>query len=100
MKTEYLGKVPLPKSRLGRTFVGWGLIVGGILGFLPVLGFWMLPLGLAVLSVDSPRVRKQRRKITVWWLRKWRARAERRAARRAARKGLPPPSNGGTPSAS
>ena len=23
------------------------LIIGGLLGFLPVLGFWMLPLGLA-----------------------------------------------------
>lgn len=31
-----------------------GLIVGGILGFLPILGFWMLPLGLALLAIDLP----------------------------------------------
>ena len=31
-----------------------GLLVGGILGFLPILGFWMLPLGLALLAIDLP----------------------------------------------
>ena len=31
-----------------------GLIVGGIFGFLPILGFWMLPLGLALLAIDLP----------------------------------------------
>ena len=38
---------------------------GGLLGFLPVLGFWMIPLGFLVLSVDLPAVRRWRRKITV-----------------------------------
>jgi hypothetical protein len=38
-----------------------------MLGFLPVLGFWMLPLGLALLSVDLPSVRRRRRKLSVWW---------------------------------
>ncbi|WP_420558554.1 hypothetical protein [Roseovarius sp.] len=28
------------------------LIIGGIFGFLPVLGFWMIPLGVAVASLD------------------------------------------------
>jgi len=28
------------------------LIIGGILGFLPVLGFWMIPLGLLMLAPD------------------------------------------------
>ncbi len=28
------------------------LIVGGVFGFLPVLGFWMIPLGVAVLAMD------------------------------------------------
>ena len=31
-----------------------GLIVGGVLGFLPVLGFWMLPLGFALFAIDLP----------------------------------------------
>ena len=34
------------------------LIVGGLLGFLPVLGFWMLPLGLALLSLDVAMLRR------------------------------------------
>jgi hypothetical protein len=30
------------------------LIVGGVVGFLPVLGFWMIPLGLLLLAQDVP----------------------------------------------
>jgi hypothetical protein len=32
-----------------------------------VLGFWMIPLGLLVLSVDIPIVRRRRRQLAVWW---------------------------------
>lgn len=32
-------------------------VLGGVLGFLPVLGFWMLPLGLLLLAIDLPRLR-------------------------------------------
>jgi hypothetical protein len=33
------------------------LMAGGFVGFLPVLGFWMLPLGLALLALDLPFMR-------------------------------------------
>lgn len=33
------------------------LIAGGIFSFLPVLGIWMLPLGLLLLAVDLPILR-------------------------------------------
>ncbi|MCW1932060.1 tryptophan synthase subunit beta [Pararhodobacter zhoushanensis] len=33
------------------------LILGGFLGFLPVLGVWMLPVGLLLLAVDLPLLR-------------------------------------------
>lgn len=33
------------------------LIVGGFVGFLPVLGFWMIPLGLLLLAIDLPLLR-------------------------------------------
>jgi hypothetical protein len=46
------------------------LVGGGLLGFLPVLGFWMIPLGFLVLSVDLPVVRRWRRQMTVWWYRR------------------------------
>lgn len=35
-----------------RLIAGLLLIVGGVLGFLPVLGFWMFPLGIAVAALD------------------------------------------------
>ncbi len=36
----------------GRALVGLLLIIGGLFGFLPVLGFWMGPLRVAVLAMD------------------------------------------------
>ena len=57
----------LPKSKPLRIGLGIVLIGCGLLGFLPVLGFWMIPLGLLVLSVDLPVVRRWRRQLTVWW---------------------------------
>lgn len=63
----------LPASRPLRMAIGVLLIVGGILGFLPILGFWMVPLGLLILSVDSHFVRRFRRRSEVKWGR-WRAR--------------------------
>ncbi|WP_425091224.1 hypothetical protein [Tropicimonas sp. S265A] len=35
-----------------RWLVGVLLMLGGVLGFLPILGFWMIPLGLAVAALD------------------------------------------------
>lgn len=60
-------RMKLPESRWLRTVIGVLLVCGGILGFLPVLGFWMIPLGLLVLSHDSHFVRRQLRRLAVWW---------------------------------
>jgi hypothetical protein len=48
-----------------RVALGLAMVIGGFLGFLPVLGFWMLPLGLLILSIDFPPVRRFRRAMTV-----------------------------------
>nr|WP_210308972.1 hypothetical protein [Ochrobactrum sp. CM-21-5] len=61
----------MPQSVVMRRMLGGTLIAGGALGFLPVLGFWMVPLGLIVLSHDSHRVRRWRRKSEVHIWRKW-----------------------------
>ncbi len=53
--------------RILRVIIGILLVLGGILGFLPILGFWMIPLGLMVLSYDLPIVRRWRRRLEVWW---------------------------------
>lgn len=61
------------------------LIVGGVVSFLPVLGIWMLPLGLLLLAVDLPflrgpisalviRARLAVRRLARRW-RKWRKRS-------------------------
>lgn len=60
-------KFHLPGSSTVRRVMGVGLVAGGVLGFLPVLGFWMVPLGVAILSVDNAPLRKVRRKAEVWW---------------------------------
>jgi len=63
--------INLPRSRLVRIALGTLLVIGGLLGFLPILGFWMIPLGLAVLSVDIAAVRRLRRRSEVAILRWW-----------------------------
>ena len=47
--------------------LGVALILGGVLGFLPILGLWMLPLGLIVLSTDFAQVRRLRRRLDLWF---------------------------------
>jgi hypothetical protein len=42
------------------------LIGGGMLAFLPVLGVWMIPLGLALLAEDVPALRSSRAKVLDW----------------------------------
>jgi hypothetical protein len=64
--------IPLPKSRLLRIAMGILLILFGIFGFLPVLGFWMIPLGIVVLSADVPMARRLRRRVAVAWGRRTR----------------------------
>ena len=63
----------LPRSRAARIAIGVLLVLCGLLGFLPILGFWMIPVGLAVLAVDIPAIRRFTRKMTVavgrWWKR-------------------------------
>ena len=66
----------LPRWRPARIVLGILLILGGLVGFLPIVGFWMIPLGLAVLAVDIPPLRRFRRRLLV--------RYEKRRRRRAA----------------
>jgi hypothetical protein len=67
-----------PKWKWLRPPAGVLLIVGGALGFLPVLGFWMIPLGVGVLAVDFPAAKR----AEIWMANKWSgARARYRAWR-------------------
>ena len=46
-----------------RSVIGLLFMVGGVFGFLPILGFWMLPLGVAFVALDLPFTRH---KIEDW----------------------------------
>jgi len=39
-----------------RSLVGLVLVALGVVGFLPIVGFWMIPLGLALIWVDVLQV--------------------------------------------
>ncbi len=60
----------LPQSRALRIMIGCLLIFFGFLGFLPILGFWMIPLGLWILSQEFGWLRRVRRRFGLWWARR------------------------------
>lgn len=53
--------------RVVRILLGAVLVVGGIFGILPVLGFWMIPLGLVVMFFDVPWVKARWLAFRNWW---------------------------------
>lgn len=50
-----------------RILLGLALIVGGFFGFLPVLGFWMIPLGGALLLLELRPLRRARICRAKWY---------------------------------
>ncbi|MEZ5798948.1 MAG: hypothetical protein R3D63_16620 [Paracoccaceae bacterium] len=54
------------------------LILGGVFSFLPVLGIWMLPLGLLLLAVDLPMLRRPVAAAIIRVRRWWELRRRRR----------------------
>ncbi len=50
------------------------LMVGGLAGFLPVLGFWMLPLGMLLLAQDVPPLQRISVRMLAW-IERWSRRA-------------------------
>jgi hypothetical protein len=53
------GQVHLPWGL--RSTLGLVLSVAGLFGFLPILGFWMIPVGLALIALDIPPLRRRLR---------------------------------------
>jgi hypothetical protein len=66
--------IRLPRSKFMRVLLGSALVLGGLLWFLPILGLWMLPLGITVLSIDFHALRRARRRFDAWWGRSRRGR--------------------------
>jgi hypothetical protein len=61
-----------PPRRWPRLLAAVLLIVGGVFSILPVLGLWMLPLGLALMSDDVPWLKTPLECSARWIERIWR----------------------------
>lgn len=64
-------KFPVPSHPFVRIGLGALFVLGGVFSILPVLGIWMIPLGLAILAIDIPMARRIQRRLMVWlgyWL--------------------------------
>ncbi len=60
-----------PGARWVRLPLGVLCVAGGLLGFLPVLGFWMLPVGALLLAEDVPALKRPTMRalgaVHAWW---------------------------------
>jgi hypothetical protein len=68
---RFVGWLRKPSSRYVRIPLALLLMVGGVFGFLPVLGLWMLPLGLLLFAQDVPMLQKPLSQMLGWIERKW-----------------------------
>ncbi len=79
--SQFIRWLRMPSSFAVRLVIAILLILGGIVSFLPVLGFWMLPLGLLLIAQDVPLLQTPLVAAFAWveakgeWLKvKWRNR--------------------------
>ncbi|MBR1147444.1 hypothetical protein JQ567_29560 [Bradyrhizobium sp. AUGA SZCCT0431] len=68
---RFVGWLRKPSSRYVRIPIAILLILGGIFSILPVLGLWMLPLGLLLFAQDVPFLQTPMAKLLGWIERKW-----------------------------
>nr|WP_303626028.1 hypothetical protein [Rhodopseudomonas palustris] len=68
---HFVGWLRKPSSKYVRLPIGALLVGGGLLSFLPVLGLWMLPLGLVLIAQDVPALEKPTARSLGWLERKW-----------------------------
>ncbi len=62
-----------PSARWVRIPAGVLLTLGGVFSILPVLGIWMLPLGLLLIAYDVPFLREPVGRFTIWGAQRWAA---------------------------
>ncbi|HLQ86648.1 MAG TPA: hypothetical protein VK110_10890 [Salinisphaeraceae bacterium] len=69
--SRFLSWLRKPSSGWIRIPLGVVFIVAGIFSFLPILGLWMLPLGLLLLAQDVPFLRRPILRALGWIERGW-----------------------------
>lgn len=55
-----------PYLRRLRLVAGILFVICGFIGFLPILGFWMMPLGLIILAQDSEWLQRRTLNAVTW----------------------------------
>ncbi len=73
-----LTRLRKPSARWTRRAVALLLIAAGPFGFLPVLGYWMLALGILLLARDIPWLRRATIRTIIYAESWWRERGARR----------------------
>ncbi len=63
---DFVRRLRQPSTRWMRIPAGVLLIVGGIFSILPILGLWMLPLGVVLLAEDVPLLRRATDRVLCW----------------------------------
>ena len=61
-----------PSMVIIRWMIALLLVLGGVFSFLPVLGLWMLPLGLLLIAQDVAVLREPLLRSFIWFEQKWR----------------------------
>jgi hypothetical protein len=69
--SQFIRWLGMPSSFAIRLVIAILLILGGIFSFLPVLGLWMLPLGLLLIAQDVPLVQEPLVAAFAWVEAKW-----------------------------
>lgn len=90
---RFVGWLRKPSSKVVRVPVAVLLIGGGVLSFLPVLGLWMLPLGLVLIAQDVPVLEKPTARSLGWIERKWKSRQSTKGIGAEGIDGAPVPAN-------
>ncbi|PZA13156.1 hypothetical protein DNX69_05245 [Rhodopseudomonas palustris] len=81
---HFVGWLRRPSSKYVRLPLGVALVGGGMLSFLPVLGLWMLPLGMVLIAQDVPALERPTARALNWVERKWLARQRARGVETTA----------------
>lgn len=82
---RFMRRMRKPGARWLRIPLGVLFTLASFLWFLPVLGIWMLPLGLLFLAQDIPFLRRPVGRVLLWALDRWEAAAARYRRWRANR---------------
>jgi hypothetical protein len=68
---KFVSYLRQPSSKWVRFPLALLLMLGGVFSILPILGLWMLPLGMLLIAQDVPVLEKPVAKSLGWIERKW-----------------------------